>query len=101
MENIDNIGHIGNIDSIYGNSIYDSIKDIEGLCYRDKVEIIYDGKYCLIDSLDSLSSPYTDEMLGTLENKIVYYEASRGCPFSCSYAFRLHLTSKTLFIGES
>jgi radical SAM superfamily enzyme YgiQ (UPF0313 family) len=85
MENIDNIGHIGNIDSIYGNSIYDSIKDIEGLCYRDKVEIIYDGKYCLIDSLDSLSSPYTDEMLSTLENKIVYYEASRGCPFSCSY----------------
>ena len=24
-----------------------------------------------IDSLDSLSSPYTDEMLSTLENKIV------------------------------
>ena len=36
--------------------------------------------------LDSIPTPYTDEMFSTLENnKIVYYEASRGCPFYCSY----------------
>ncbi|HOJ09670.1 MAG TPA: B12-binding domain-containing radical SAM protein [Clostridiales bacterium] len=77
-----------------------NIGEVEGLCYRNNGEncnqsseedvekykkIIYDGKYCLIKDLDSIPSPYTDEMLGSLNNKIVYYEASRGCPFSCSY----------------
>jgi len=58
---------------------------IEGLCRRQGDDIIYDGKYCLIDNLDSIPSPYTDEMLAALGNRIVYYEASRGCPFSCTY----------------
>ncbi|NLC68712.1 MAG: B12-binding domain-containing radical SAM protein [Clostridiaceae bacterium] len=59
---------------------------IEGLCYRDgNGEIIYDGKYCIVEDLDSIPTPYTGEMLDSLGNRIVYYEASRGCPFSCSY----------------
>lgn len=63
-----------------------SIKDIQGLCYRNGENIIYDGGYCKIKDLDSIPTPYTDEMFSTLENnKIVYYEASRGCPFYCSY----------------
>ncbi|NSW92193.1 MAG: B12-binding domain-containing radical SAM protein [Firmicutes bacterium] len=62
------------------------IDSIEGLCYRNnKGKITYDGKYCLVDNLDSIPSPYTDEMFSALGNRIVYYEASRGCPFSCSY----------------
>lgn len=28
---------------------------------------------------------YTDENLAKFENRIVYYESSRGCPFSCAY----------------
>ncbi len=84
-EYIESTENNDSIDGIYGNSICYNIETVEGLCYRNKGEIIYDGKYCLIDNLDSLPSPYTDEMLCTLDNKIVYYEASRGCPFSCSY----------------
>lgn len=37
--------------------------------------------------LDSLSFPY-EGLLGTagaLSNRIIYYESSRGCPYSCSY----------------
>jgi len=90
IENIESkenysINHIGDISAIDSNSNFEGIDDIEGLCYRNKREIIYDGKYCLIENLDLLPSPYTDEMLDTLENRIVYYEASRGCPFFCSY----------------
>lgn len=33
--------------------------------------------------LDRLPFPYDD--LETLQNRVLYYEASRGCPFGCSY----------------
>ena len=33
--------------------------------------------------MDDLVFPY--ESLDGLENKILYYESIRGCPFSCSY----------------
>lgn len=37
--------------------------------------------------LDEIPFPYTEEMLRTAgsRGKILYYETSRGCPFSCSY----------------
>jgi radical SAM superfamily enzyme YgiQ (UPF0313 family) len=34
-------------------------------------------------SLDSIPFPYQD--MDDFRNKIIYYESSRGCPFSCSY----------------
>ncbi|MDO4298244.1 MAG: DUF4080 domain-containing protein [Lachnospiraceae bacterium] len=34
-------------------------------------------------TLDDLPFVYRD--LGKFENRIIYYESSRGCPFSCSY----------------
>ena len=34
-------------------------------------------------TLDSIPFPYKD--MEVLKNKIIYYESSRGCPFSCSY----------------
>jgi len=34
-------------------------------------------------SLDTIPFPYTD--MKSFENKIIYYESSRGCPFSCTY----------------
>lgn len=59
-------------------------EEIGGLCLR------YSGGMRLnaaipVDDLDALPSPYTPEMLRTVGNRIVYYESSRGCPFSCSY----------------
>lgn len=35
--------------------------------------------------MDSLPFLYTKEELGELENRILYYESSRGCPYRCSY----------------
>ena len=35
-------------------------------------------------SLDDIPLP-TAPMIGRLENKIVYYESSRGCPYECTY----------------
>ncbi|HEX2946520.1 MAG TPA: B12-binding domain-containing radical SAM protein [Clostridia bacterium] len=57
---------------------------IDGLCYRSASGIVSCPPATVMD-LDSIPSPYTDEMLASLKNKIAYFEASRGCPFSCSY----------------
>jgi len=38
-----------------------------------------------IDNLNNLPNPYENIEKEALENKIVYYECSRGCPFRCSY----------------
>jgi hypothetical protein len=35
--------------------------------------------------LTSLKLPYTAENLSEYKNKILYFETSRGCPFSCTY----------------
>ena len=63
----------------------DIYKGIKGLAYRNGNEISVNEGFNLIQDLDSLVAPYTDEMLSTLDNRIVYFESSRGCPFSCSY----------------
>lgn len=49
--------------------------------------IIVNHGYAKINdsSLDIIKSPYSKEMLSSLKGRIVYYESSRGCPFSCSY----------------
>lgn len=56
-----------------------------GIVYRKDETIYVNDTYQMIEDLNSLQSPYTDEMLATLKDRILYFEASRGCPFSCSY----------------
>lgn len=38
-----------------------------------------------VKDLSTIPFPYTEEDMVDLENKIMYYESSRGCPFSCQY----------------
>lgn len=59
-----------------------NLKDIKGLYYKENDEIFYGGKRELMD-LNDLVFPYT--MDDNLNNKIVYFESSRGCPFNCKY----------------
>ncbi len=59
-----------------------SLSSISGLTYFDGETIISNPPKDKIP-LSDLPFPYED-FEGT-ENKIVYYEASRGCPFSCKY----------------
>ena len=63
-------------------------KDIDGIggvCYRKDGAIVDRGYYRTVENLDSIPSPYTDKMLKQSEGRIMYYESTRGCPFSCSY----------------
>ncbi|MBQ7595375.1 MAG: cobalamin-dependent protein, partial [Clostridia bacterium] len=38
-----------------------------------------------IKNLDEIPFIYNEENIGNFKNKIIYYESSRGCPFSCAY----------------
>ena len=38
-----------------------------------------------VKDLSTIPFPYVEEDMVDLEHKIIYYESSRGCPFSCQY----------------
>ena len=59
-----------------------NLKNMTGICYRDGVQIIHNGWRQIMD-LSSIPFIYKD--LSEFKNRIIYYESSRGCPFSCSY----------------
>lgn len=58
------------------------LKDMTGICYRNGDQIIHNGWRQIMD-LSSIPFIYKD--LSEFKNRIIYYESSRGCPFSCSY----------------
>lgn len=59
-----------------------SLTEIPGIVYHDGEEIYNNGWRELTDLSEI---PFVYEQLKDFENKIIYYESSRGCPFSCSY----------------
>lgn len=60
----------------------EKLENIIGICYRDGEKIIHNGWRQIMD-LSSIPFIYKD--LSEFKNRIIYYESSRGCPFSCSY----------------
>ena len=58
------------------------LEEIKGLCFNKNGKIVFNGKRKAMD-LNDIIFPYSRN--DNLDNKIVYYEASRGCPFSCKY----------------
>lgn len=61
------------------------INDVNGLVYRQGNEIIVNKPIELLQNLDEIPSPYENLNPREYENRIVYYESSRGCPFNCQY----------------
>ncbi|MGF7060765.1 B12-binding domain-containing radical SAM protein [Brassicibacter mesophilus] len=58
--------------------------DIEGLIYRQGNEIYQNAPRPLIENLDTIPSPFI-KGAKDFENRIVYFESSRGCPFNCRF----------------
>ena len=63
----------------------ETLKEIRGVAFRDETkvqDIVHTGWRELMD----LSKvPFAYSNLTEFKNRIIYYESSRGCPFSCSY----------------
>ena len=62
-----------------------NIEDVEGIVYRNNGEIVVNRPKELLQNLDEIPSPYENLDPKEYENRIVYYETSRGCPFNCQY----------------
>lgn len=59
-----------------------NLEDIRGVYYKKDNNILFNGKRPLMN-MNEVVFPYEEDE--NLDNKIVYYESSRGCPFNCSY----------------
>ena len=63
----------------------ENLKEIRGVAFHDETkvpDIVHTGWRELMD----LSKvPFAYSNLAEFKNRIIYYESSRGCPFSCSY----------------
>ena len=66
-----------------------ALRDVAGIAYRARTgNGNAAGDVCetpVRPALDLSSIPFIYEHIEDFENRIVYYESSRGCPFSCSY----------------
>ncbi|MFT4006935.1 MAG: B12-binding domain-containing radical SAM protein [Lacrimispora sp.] len=60
-----------------------SFSSIDGAAVRDERGNAVENP--LKRAVDMSSIPFLYEDLKDFDNRIVYYESSRGCPFSCSY----------------
>ena len=65
-----------------GKSQGKSLDGINGIVYQEN-KTLHQTPLRDIMNMDDLVFPYED--LKDFEHKIIYYESSRGCPFSCSY----------------
>ena len=79
------------------------LEQIDGITFRCP-----DGTICerpWREPMDLSEVPFVYHDMKKFENKIIYYETSRGCPFSCSYCLssidkRLRFRSRDLVFNE-
>ena len=63
----------------------ENLKEIRGVAFHDETkvpDIVHTGWRELMDLSEI---PFAYSNLTEFKNRIIYYESSRGCPFSCSY----------------
>lgn len=64
------------------------ICELNGIIVSDEWKYTVDGKMRMTENIADLSKiefPYNEDNIHNYDGRIIYYEASRGCPFSCSY----------------
>lgn len=59
------------------------LSQIAGIAYRDAEGNIHQNEWR--KTIDLSTVPFVYQDMADFKNKIIYYESSRGCPFSCSY----------------
>lgn len=58
--------------------------NVKGIAFMQGDEVAVNTPRDVLSNLDDLPFVY-DETIDEYKNKIIYYETSRGCPFSCTY----------------
>ena len=61
----------------------EALENIKGIAYKRETEEICVNPWREIMSMSDI--PFCYDKMEDFSNRIIYYESSRGCPFSCSY----------------
>lgn len=61
-----------------------NLKEVAGIAYREEGRVRFSMPRAQLEDLNKIPSPFEDH-LDELNNRVVYFEASRGCPFKCQY----------------
>lgn len=64
------------------------LRDVAGIAYRDDEYVRFSMPRAQIEEMDAIPSPFVDH-LDELNNRVVYFEASRGVRSSVSTVFLL------------
>ena len=67
----------------YQEKTADGLQNMKGIVYREQTGQIVENEWR--KTMDLSKVPFVYENMELFEHKIIYYETSRGCPFSCSY----------------
>ena len=67
----------------YQDKTVDGLQNMKGIVYREQTGQIVENEWRKTMELSKV--PFVYENMELFEHKIIYYETSRGCPFSCSY----------------
>lgn len=81
-----------------GNDGLDPV--IPGVRGRRDGSILGSAEAVEVRDLSTIPFPYTEEDMEDLEHKIIYYESSRGCPFSCQYCLSGNKNTVRFFSQE-
>jgi anaerobic magnesium-protoporphyrin IX monomethyl ester cyclase len=60
------------------------LEEVEGITFRERDEILANPERTPLADLDRIPSPFAAGLVD-LKKPLVYYETSRGCPFSCAF----------------
>lgn len=63
----------------------ETIRNLPALTYYNQANELVKGSAVVVKDLNTIPFPYHDKDMIGLQDKIIYYESSRGCPFSCQY----------------
>ena len=63
----------------------EKLKRVPGLMLRNDDGTITDTGFRQVMDMSQIPFPYAFMDMKELEHRIIYYESSRGCPFSCAY----------------
>lgn len=88
---------------VRGEAVEKSLGDVKGLVYRTSRNTIFRTEERPLLDMDKL--PFCYDEIEDFQNRIVYYESSRGCPYACSYCLssvdkRLRFRSLELVLKE-